>query len=152
MSDSARELTWPAVAPRLNAERSYWLSTIARDGGPHISPIRGVVVAGVWFFYSERHTVKARNLAADPRVAIHLADCEDVLIVYGRLQDLGLPQTRPDVIAALDAKYSGPADAALLPSADPAFDVLYALEPRSALAWQLSDYEGSQQRWRRSGA
>lgn len=147
MSDST--LIWSAVAGQLNAVRTYWLSTVARDGGPHVSPVWGVVVGEVWFGYSERHTVKARNLAADPRIALHLAGGEDVLIVYGRLQDLGRPQVRPDVVAALGAKYASPADRAFLPSADPDFDVLYALEPRSALAWQLSDYENSQRRWRR---
>lgn len=113
-----------------------------------MSPVWGVVLADVWFFYSERHTVKAKNLAVDPRIAIHLADGDDVLIVYGRLQDLGRPQARPYVVTAFDAKYDDPADRAFLPSQDPDFDVLYVLQPHSALAWQLSDYEGSQRRWR----
>jgi hypothetical protein len=147
MSDSA--LAWAAVAAQLNAARIYWLSTVARGGGPHVSPVWGVVVGEVWFGYSERHTVKARNLAADSRMSVHLAGGEDVLIVYGRLQDLGRPQVRPDVVAAFDAKYAGPEDRPFLPSTDPDFDVLYALEPRSALAWQLSDYDNTQRRWRR---
>ena len=35
------------------------------------------------FQYSERRTVKARNLAADPRVVVHLESGEDVVVVRG---------------------------------------------------------------------
>ena len=52
-------------AERLAAERDFWLSTVARGGGPHVAPVWGVVVDDVWFCYSERRTVKGRNLAAD---------------------------------------------------------------------------------------
>jgi hypothetical protein len=33
-----------------------------------------------------------------------------------------------------------------LPDADPDFDVVYAIRPRSAMMWRLADYEGSQRR------
>ena len=35
-----------------------------------------------------------------------------------------------------------------LPSSDPAFDVLYSLEPGRALLWSLPDTEASTRRWR----
>jgi hypothetical protein len=107
----------------------------------------GATVDDVLFLYSERHTVKAKNLAADPRVVIHLESTEDVVILHGTVVDLGRPQSRPDVMAALDAKYREPADAQYLPSGDADFDVLYAVRPRRALMWRLSDWDGSQQRW-----
>jgi hypothetical protein len=97
--------------------------------------------------YTERHTAKARALALDPRVVVHLESAEDVLIVHGRADDLGAPSAHPAVIAALDAKYSDPADQVYLPSADEAFDVLYAIRPQRARAWKLTDWDGSQARW-----
>jgi Pyridoxamine 5'-phosphate oxidase len=143
-------MQWRDVAERLAAERDFWLSTVARGGGPHVAPVWGVVVDDVWFCYSERRTVKGRNLAADARAAIHLSDGDDVLIVHGELADVGHPQSHPQVLQAFTAKFARPTDLEYLPSADPAFDVLYALEPRSALAWKLADYDGSQRRWRRA--
>ena len=56
------------------------------------------------YLYSERSTVKARNLAADPRVIVHLESGEDVLIVRGVAEDLGPPATVPSVVTALAAK------------------------------------------------
>jgi hypothetical protein len=60
---------------------------------------------------------------------------------------LGNPARAPDVVTALAAKYTRSADRQYLPDADPAFDVLYAIKPRSAMRWQLPDYETSQRRW-----
>jgi hypothetical protein len=78
---------------------------------------------------------------------VHLESAEDVLIVGGTAEDLGAPSSVPSVVAALAAKYTGPEDRPYLPDADPAFDVVYAIRPRSAMAWRLSDFETSQRRW-----
>jgi PPOX class probable F420-dependent enzyme len=138
---------WDEIAQRLGPPRSYWLGTTGADGAPHVAPVWGAVVSGVLYLYSERRTVKARNVARDPRVVVHLGDGEDVVIVHGRLDDLGRPQARTDVVEALSAKYHRPGDAQYLPSADPEFDVLWALRPRKALLWRLDDYDHSQLRW-----
>ena len=105
------------------------------------------MVGETLYLYSERNTVKARNLAADPRVVIHLESGEDVLIVRGVAEDLGAPGAVPSVVAALAAKYTRPEDQQYLPDHDPDFDVVYALRPRSAMAWRLDDYAASQRRW-----
>jgi hypothetical protein len=70
-----------------------------------------------------------------------------VLIVEGRLRDLGRPEDSPDVVSAFAAKYPAPDDQAYLPGVDPSVDALYALEPDRALTWRLADFENSQQRW-----
>jgi hypothetical protein len=144
---AAGPMTWPWVVERLAPARSYWLSTVARSGAPHVVPVWGTVVSGVWYCYTESSTRRARNLAIDPRVALHLTDAEDDLIVHGVLAHTGAPNSRPDVMEAFAAKYARPEDARFLPTADPAFDVLLALRPTRALAWCLSDYENSQRRW-----
>jgi Pyridoxamine 5'-phosphate oxidase len=141
-------MEWTEVADRLAAARSYWLHTTDPAGWPHAVPVWGAVRAGVLYLYTERSTVKARNLVADPRVAIHLPDPEDCLIVHGRLEDLGQPAGHPDVVAGLDAAYPDPGDRANLPSGDPAYDVLYALRPVRARAWRLADWDASQAIWR----
>ena len=72
---------------------------------------------------------------------------EDVVIVRGTAEDLGAPGQSPEVVAALAAKYTGEGDRQYLPDADPAFDVVYAIRPQSAMMWRLADYEDSQRRW-----
>jgi hypothetical protein len=142
-------ITWAEIAERLCAPRQYWLGTTTPSGAPYAAPVWGVVTEETLYFYSERHTVKARNLAADPRAVVHLESGENVLIVRGRLDDLGAPAEVGYVVAALSAKYTRPEDQQYLPSADPAFDVVYALRPQSAVTWRLDDYTASQRRWSR---
>ena len=139
--------TWPEVAARLAAARNYWLNTASPDGAPHAAPVWGAVLDHTLYLYSERRTRKARNLAADPRLVIHLESGDDVLIVRGTAADLGHPAQVPAVVAALAAKYTSPADRQYLPDADPAFNVVYAVRPQSAMTWRLPDYEASWRRW-----
>lgn len=124
-----------------------WLSTTGADGAPHAAPVWTAVADGTAHVFTSRGTRKARNIAGDPRVVVHLPDAEDVLIVEGRLRDLGGPGDAPSAVAAFAAKYVDPDDRAYLPGEDPSVDVLYALEPERALAWRLADFDGSQQRW-----
>jgi hypothetical protein len=142
-------LSWPEVAAYLQAARNYWLCTTMPSGAPHAAPVWGVVYRETLHLYSERRTVKARNIAADPRVLVHLESAEDVLAVRGTAEDLGLPAQVPHVVTALAEKYSSPDDRPYLPDANPDFDVVYAIRPRSAMMWRLADYESSQRRWSR---
>ena len=106
-----------------------------------------MVTGETLYLYSERSTVKARNLTADPRVVVHLESGEDVLIVRGVAEDLGAPDAVPAVVTALAAKYTRPEDRQYLPDHDPDFDVVRAIRPLSAMAWRLDDYAASQRRW-----
>jgi hypothetical protein len=80
-------LSWPEVAARLAAARNYWLCTTTPSGAPHAAPVWGVVTGGTRT--SIRRAYKARNLAADPRIVVHLESGEDVVIVHGTARDLG---------------------------------------------------------------
>jgi Pyridoxamine 5'-phosphate oxidase len=142
-------MTWAEVAGRLATARTYWLGTTMPSGAPHAAPVWGAVADGTLHVYTERRTVKARNIAVSPQVLVHLESGEDVLIVHGLAEDLGPPSAVPHVVAALAAKYTRPADRQYLPDSDPGFDVVYAIRPTSAAAWQLADYAGSQRRWSR---
>ena len=144
----AADLSWADVCARLAPARSYWLVTVSAAGSPHAAPVWGVAVGDAFYVYSERSTVKARNLAANRRVVVHLESAEDVVIVHGEAEDLGHPGATSDVVAALAAKYPDPEDAAYLPSEDPDFDVLYVIRAHRAMTWRLDDYDASQRRWR----
>jgi general stress protein 26 len=144
----AHDITWAEVAARLAPARSYWMVTVSPAGAPHAAPVWGVVVDDDLYVYSERSTVKARNLAADPRVVVHLESAEDVVIVHGVAEDLGHPAVMSAVVAGLAAKYPDPEDAQYLPSEDPDFDVVYVIRPQRAMTWRLDGYDSSQGRWR----
>jgi PPOX class probable F420-dependent enzyme len=139
--------SWSEVAGRLAPLRTYWLCTTSRDGSPHAAPVWGVVWEDRFYIYSERKTAKARNLARDSRAVVHLESADDVVIVRGRLDDVGGPEDVPGVVDAFAAKYDAPEDHQYLPSSDESFDVLYRLRPDRALLWNLADYDNTQKRW-----
>jgi hypothetical protein len=139
---------WTEVVRRLADAKIFWLHTTGPNGAPDAAPVWGVTVEDILYLYSERSTVKARNLERDPRVVIHLESGTDVVIVHGRLVDQGRPTDHPVVVEAFDLKYYESAEKPFVPSSDPAFDVLYSLEPRRALMWSLPDTEASTRRWR----
>jgi Pyridoxamine 5'-phosphate oxidase len=142
----SNSVEWADVLARLAPVRNYWLSTVGRDGGPHAVPVWGAALDGTLYLYSARTTVKARNLAADPRAVIHLESGDDVTIVHGTLHDVGQPGDVPAVVRALAGKYTRPEDVGYLPSSNPHLDVVYALRPRLALMWRLDDM-ASYRRW-----
>jgi Pyridoxamine 5'-phosphate oxidase len=148
MPDSA---TWAEIASRLTPPRIYWLHTTSPSGAPQATPVWGLVVEDSLYFYTERSTVKARNLVRDQRVLVHLESGADVVIVHGRLVDLGRPADTPEVVDAFDAKYDQPWEKPFLPANDPAFDVLYVLEPARAALWTLPDSAASMRRWASAG-
>jgi hypothetical protein len=140
-------LSWPEVAARLAAARNYWLCTTTPSGAPHAAPVWGVVTSQVLYLYSERRTLKARNLAADPRVVVHLESGEDVVIVRGLATDLGTPAEVPVWSRPCQRNTPARMTGQYLPDAEPDFDVVYAISPQSALMWRLADYAASQRRW-----
>jgi Pyridoxamine 5'-phosphate oxidase len=140
-------MTWGEVAGRLSAARTYWLGTTMPSCAPHAAPVWGVVTGQTLYLYSERSTIKARNLAADPRIIVHLESGEDV-------PDRARRRRRPRTAVLGSICRRGPCRQvhqarrpAVLPSADPDFDVVYAVRPQSAMAWRLDDYAVSQRRW-----
>jgi PPOX class probable F420-dependent enzyme len=140
-------MDWSEVAGLLTPWRNYWVCTVAGDGAPHAAPVWGVVLGEVLFFFTEQDTVKARNLAGDPRVVIHSESGDDVLIVRGTARVVGRPREHPGVIEAFAAKYTAPGDAQYLPAAGDRVNEIYAVSPTSAMTWELDAYEGSQRRW-----
>ncbi|MDQ6875610.1 MAG: pyridoxamine 5'-phosphate oxidase family protein [Actinomycetota bacterium] len=91
--------SWAEVALRLEQARSYWIVTRRPDGRPHAAPVWGVWLDGRVCFSTSPSSVKARNLAADPRVTVHLESADNVVILDGTAEPV-------------DGDYLGRADAA----------------------------------------
>jgi PPOX class probable F420-dependent enzyme len=60
------------VARRLADELIGWLVTVNGRGAPQPSPIWFLWDEGAILLYSQPETAKLRNIAANPRVAMHL--------------------------------------------------------------------------------
>src|ERR687894_1318365 len=125
-SNSRGMLPWSFVEERMSAARNYWVATVLPTGRPHLTPVWGLWVEGIFYFGSEAQTRKARNLAANPNVAVH-PESEDVVIVEGVAETLAdpEPQLAERVFAASTAKYG-------VGSTD--IEGSYAVSPRVAFA------------------
>jgi general stress protein 26 len=70
-SDPAAEPTpWADTARVLEQAELYWLTTVRADGRPHVTPLIGLAVDSTVFFCTGLREQKARNLEANPRVAL----------------------------------------------------------------------------------
>jgi general stress protein 26 len=143
----AEPMTWTEIAKRLEDPENFWLVTVSPAGSPHTVPVWGAVDGETLYLYSERTTVKARNIAANPEVVVHLESGANVLIVYGDAVELTVARAADSACAAFARKYTAPSQVEWLPTSDPG-TILWRLEPRSAQAWQLDDMDDSQRRWK----
>jgi hypothetical protein len=130
-------LGWDEVVARFGAAQNWWVAT-SGPAGPHSVPVWGVVTDDVLRFYGEPGTVRSRNLAADPRLVVHLESGSSVLIVHGTVV-IGPPAGQDaGVCAAYAAKYTDLTDLEYLPDAEGMADaLLFSVMPTRALAWTL---------------
>ena len=112
------------------------------DGRPHSIPVWGFWVDGALFFGTARASRKARNLAQNPAVSIHLESGDDVIILEGNAVEVDLTDTSrlPPLDAASRAKYKMPL------MATPEV-VLYSVRPRVVLAWTENNFPNNATRW-----
>src|SRR3954471_18522539 len=61
---------WEDVAAALERAELYWLTTVRRDGRPHVTPLVGVWHDGAMHFTTGLEEQKARNLEGNTQVAI----------------------------------------------------------------------------------
>ncbi|MFN8147365.1 MAG: pyridoxamine 5'-phosphate oxidase family protein [Candidatus Nanopelagicales bacterium] len=143
------ELGWDEIVERFGAAQNWWVAT-SGTGGPHTVPVWGVAVDGALHFYGEASSVRSRNLAADPRVVLHLESGSDVLVLHGSAPAGAPAHTDAGVVAAYRAKYTHPTDLAYLPDADGmAAVLLHTVEPVRAFAWRFDGTgDGTVRRWR----
>lgn len=102
-------IAWPDVVERLRTATGYWLATVTPDGRPHVVPIWGVLVGDdLYLETGAPETIKNRNLAVHPEIAVHLDDVDDVVLVRGRAT-LAAPDADLGAVlaAAFGKKYHG---------------------------------------------
>lgn len=127
---------------RLTKSRNYWICTARPDGRPHSIPVWGFWVEGALYFGTGRDSRKARNLAQNSAVSIHLDSGDDVVILEGRATEVDI--TNKPMLAKLNAashaKYKMPL--VVMPGV-----VIYSVRPRVVLAWTEKDFPKNATRW-----
>jgi pyridoxine/pyridoxamine 5'-phosphate oxidase len=70
-SDPSAEATpWSEAERALTQAELYWISTVRRDGRPHVTPLVGVADGGIVHFTTGLEEQKARNLEHNDHVAM----------------------------------------------------------------------------------
>jgi Pyridoxamine 5'-phosphate oxidase len=124
-------MRWEAVEQQLRESGLYWVTGVG-DEHPHPRPVWGVWADDVLHLSIGTPALR-RQLAADPRVTVHLDSGTDVVIVEGTA-DVPVP-TAIALIKTYEAKY------------DYAYDVeVYGpftrILPSTIVAWRSAGYAG----------
>ena len=113
-------LPWSWATDRLDAARSFWLSTVRADGAPHAMPVWAVRIDHRLVLSTGGRSRKARNLAAEPRCVLTVADADEPVVVEGTARRLVDPDEVATAVAAYAEKYGeSPPD----PDGNPLFEI-----------------------------
>ncbi len=134
-------LPWSHAEERLARSRNYWICTTRPDGRPHSIPVWGMWIDGAVYFGTARSTRKARNLAHNSAVSVHLESGDDVVILEGRAVEVSDPAAFKKLDAASKDKYKMPLVVI------PGESIVYRVRPRVVLAWLEKDLPGTGTRW-----
>jgi general stress protein 26 len=66
----ATAVPWADVERVLRESEMFWLSTVRRDGRPHVAPLPAMWLDGRLHFCTGAHEQKARNIESNPRCAL----------------------------------------------------------------------------------
>lgn len=61
---------WTDVVEVLSRSEMFWLSTVRRDGRPHVTPLPAIWFDGTLHFCTGSEEQKTRNLESDPRCVL----------------------------------------------------------------------------------
>lgn len=123
-------LDWSVVEKRLRDAERYWIATTRSDGRPHVIPIDGLWLDGIWYFGGAPETVHQRSVKENPNVVMHLEDTMQAVIVEGVAEWLTPSAEGAKRLAeANKKKYGYPT------SPDQYSSGVWGLEPRRVLAW-----------------
>ena len=133
-------LPWSHAEERLARSRNYWICTSRADGRPHSAPVWGLWHDGALYFGTHRDSRKARNIARNPHVSIHLESGDDVVIIEGAVEEVDQKAVARQLDAACRKKYRMPMS--VMPES-----VCFRVRPRVVLAWTEADFPNNSTRW-----
>ncbi|MEU4433760.1 TIGR03667 family PPOX class F420-dependent oxidoreductase [Nocardia rhamnosiphila] len=103
------------VAERLDREQIIWLTTVGPTGTPQPNPVWFRWDGHSFLIFSQPDRPKLRNIARNPRVALHFNSTESggEVVVFGGAAQLEPPVDADEVAAYLDKYESGLAELAM---------------------------------------
>ena len=120
-------LPWEWADGRLAAAHNYWIAV----NGPVAAPVWGLWIDDAFVFGTNPESAKARGLARDPRIVVHLESGDEVVMLHGRVAPFEL-----DLAERAAAAYKDKYDIASEPG-----EGWYLLRASHAHAWLESDYQ-----------
>jgi hypothetical protein len=102
------------VEARLVEAQHYWLATVRPDGRPHVVPLDGIWLDGLWYFGGSAQAVRRRNLEANAHAVLHLEDGTSAVIVEGACRFAAPSQRTAKELSAVSKRkygYGPPANA-----------------------------------------
>ena len=69
-SEATEPTPWPEAERALAQAELYWIATVRADRRPHVTPLIGLYFDGAFHFTTGLREQKARNLEANPAVAV----------------------------------------------------------------------------------
>jgi hypothetical protein len=130
-------LSWDHIAGQLAVARNYWIVTASASGRPHATPVWGLWHAGRFYFASGGNSRKARNLAENPFIVVHLESGDQVVILEGTAALIDNPSLSADLDRAYHAKYGVRLEG----------NATYLVTVEKAFAWAERNFPGSATRW-----
>jgi pyridoxine/pyridoxamine 5'-phosphate oxidase len=84
-------LPWSWADQQLKKSREYFITTVRPDGSPHAMIVWGLWIGNVFYFSTGRQSVKARNLAANPKCVVATGRADQAVIVEGKAELIQIP-------------------------------------------------------------
>lgn len=153
-SPGAAPTPWSEVRALMESAPVYWLSTVRNGGRPHVTPLGGAWQDDRFYFCTGADEQKARNLEANPRVAV-TSGCNSFsgldVVVEGSATVLRDREKLALLAVTWERKYPGVfgfrvLDDAFL-GAEGNIAVVYEVPPRKVFAFGKGE-QFSQTRWR----
>jgi general stress protein 26 len=113
---------------RLENDQNLWVSTVRKDGRPHLTPVWFVWFTGKFYICIDANSIKARNLSSNPYVVVALEEGTHPLICEGEAFLLDKPYP-DDIQAAFYDKYEWEI------ANDPQYNLLIEIKPKKWLSW-----------------
>lgn len=151
---SAAAPPWAEVAEALSGTEMFWLSTVRRDGRPHVTPLPAIWLDGTLHFCTGSHEQKTKNLQTNPRCILTAGANQyrsglDVVVEgsAARVTDPALLQRLAAIWKSkLDWDFEATDGGFRDPDAETGLVFVFGVEPVKVLAFGKSPY--SQTRYR----
>ena len=104
-SEPGEKMPWSRVEELLETSRNYWVCTTWPNGRPHTAPVWGIWMDGTFQFSTGVRSRKGRNLADNPRTAVHVEAMGEAVILVGVAEEFSDIELLTRFVEAYNPKY-----------------------------------------------